>query len=72
MNVMEKLAREIARVAAMQERHRMGYGAPHSRITAALERAYEAAGSGEALDVVEACEQLKGLTHDRHEGQSDQ
>jgi hypothetical protein len=68
MNLPEKLAREIGRVAKLRERYANMHGMPQVNvkpmlhmIDAALERAFRAAGSGDITEQMASAQDLEGF-----------
>lgn len=68
MNIAEKLSREVERITVIREHHRAA-GDNSTRIIAAisllsatLEAAHEAAGSGDALTIIRALKVMEGMT----------
>lgn len=69
MNAAEKLAGEIERVTMVREHYRLREAIPGANMqpaimlmTAAIEKAKAAVGSGEAVDVVAALKDLEGFS----------
>jgi hypothetical protein len=76
VNVAEKLARELVRVAAMRERYReaqldnnrrggsANMGPAIYLMTGSIDAGCEAAGSGDAMAIIAAVAELEGFTAD--------
>lgn len=71
MNAMERLTREIERVAVLRERYRAmsleafsvraNFGPAIQLMTAALEAAHQAAASGDAVTIIRVLQDLQGF-----------
>jgi hypothetical protein len=68
INAMERLTREIERVVVLRERYRAislavraNFGPAIQLMTAALEAAHQAAGSGDVLTIIRILQELQGF-----------